>query len=120
MSENRAQKGARSEREVYNSGPYESSSKNPRPGTRQSEHGLSIDDYKSAANDSPAKIGRDTGDECLPCASTKDRVTTTLKRRDVVALVLEINAMGDAWCRIALLGQSEPLGYVLCFNLEQN
>jgi len=52
-------------------------------------------------------------------ASTKDRVTTTLKRGEVVDVVLEINAMGDAWCRIAFSGQSEPLGYVLCLHLEQ-
>jgi hypothetical protein len=27
--------------------------------------------------------------------------------------------LGDAWCRIAFSGQSEPLGYVLCLHLEQ-
>jgi hypothetical protein len=52
--------------------------------------------------------------------STRDRVITTLKRGDVVDVVLEINAMDDAWCRIAFPGQSEPQGYVFCFNLEQS
>ncbi len=52
-------------------------------------------------------------------ASVRDSVTTTLKENDAVDVVLEINAMDDAWCRIAFSGQSEPLGYVLCFNLEQ-
>jgi len=51
--------------------------------------------------------------------STRDRVTTTLKKGDVVDVVLEINALGDAWCRIAFAGQPEPLGYVLCLHLEQ-
>ena len=52
-------------------------------------------------------------------ASTKDRVTTMLKKDDVVDVVLEINTLGDAWCRVAFSGQSEPLGYVLCLHLEQ-
>ena len=50
--------------------------------------------------------------------STRDRVSTTLKQGDVVDVVLEINSLGDAWCRIAFSGQSEPLGYVLCLHLE--
>src|ERR1700746_2424282 len=53
-------------------------------------------------------------------ASTNERVTATLKQGDVVDVVLEINVMGDAWCRISRAGTSEPLGFVLCFNLEQN
>jgi hypothetical protein len=51
--------------------------------------------------------------------STRDRVSTTLKKGDVVDVVLEISALGDAWCRVAFSGQSEPLGYVLCLHLEQ-
>jgi hypothetical protein len=51
--------------------------------------------------------------------STRDRVSTTLKKGDVVDVVLEISALGDAWCRVAFSGQSEPLGYVLCLYLEQ-
>src|ERR1700720_629074 len=51
--------------------------------------------------------------------STRDRVTTTLKQGDTVDVVLEINALGDAWCRVTFSGQSEPLGYVLCLHLEQ-
>src|ERR1700741_5078827 len=52
-------------------------------------------------------------------ASTRDRVSTTLKKGDLVDVVLEISALGDAWCRVAFSGQSEPLGYVLCLHLEQ-
>src|ERR1700747_3112264 len=52
-------------------------------------------------------------------ASTRDRVTTTLKQGEAVDVILEINTLGDAWCRIAFSGQSEPLGYVLCHHLEQ-
>ena len=52
-------------------------------------------------------------------ASTRDRVSATLKQGDVVDVILEINNLGDAWCRIAFSGQSEPLGYVLCLHLEQ-
>jgi hypothetical protein len=51
--------------------------------------------------------------------STRDRVTTTLKQGDVVDVILEINSLGDAWCRVAFTGQSEPLGYVFCHHLEQ-
>jgi hypothetical protein len=51
--------------------------------------------------------------------STRDRVSTTLKQGDVVDVVLEINALGDAWCRVAFSGQSEPLGYVFCHHLQQ-
>lgn len=51
--------------------------------------------------------------------STREQVTATLKSGDVVNVILEIGVTGDEWCRIALQGQSEPLGYVLCFNLEK-
>jgi hypothetical protein len=53
-------------------------------------------------------------------ASLSEPVATTLKRGDVVEVVLEINAMGAGWCRISLSSQSEPLGYVLCLNLERS
>jgi hypothetical protein len=46
-------------------------------------------------------------------------LNTTLKQRDAVDVVLEINISGDAWCRVASAGAAEPLGYVLCFNLEE-
>src|ERR1700747_1304005 len=49
-------------------------------------------------------------------ASTRDNVTTTLRRGETVDVVLEINAMGDVWCRIAFSGRAEPLGYVPCLN----
>jgi len=38
--------------------------------------------------------------------STRDRVTTTLKQGEAVDVILEINTLGDAWCRIAFSGQS--------------
>ena len=53
-------------------------------------------------------------------ASTNERVTATLRQGDSVNVVLEIALMGDRWCRVALPSHLEPLGYVLCFNLEQN
>jgi hypothetical protein len=52
-------------------------------------------------------------------ASLGDPVAYTLKRGDVIDVVLEINAMGAGWCRISFSGQSETLGYVLCLNLER-
>jgi hypothetical protein len=51
-------------------------------------------------------------------ASTADSVATTLKRGDLVDVILVIDDMGGGWCRIASSGQSEALGYVLCANLE--
>ena len=51
--------------------------------------------------------------------STRERVTATLKQGDAINVVLEVAVMGDDWCRIASSGQTEPLGYVLCFNLEK-
>jgi hypothetical protein len=51
--------------------------------------------------------------------STGERVSATLKQGDAVDVVLQISTSGDAWCRVSLAGTSEPLGYVLCFNLER-
>jgi hypothetical protein len=51
--------------------------------------------------------------------STREQVTATLKSGDVVNVILEIGVMGDEWCRITSPSQPEPLGYVLCFNLEE-
>jgi hypothetical protein len=48
-----------------------------------------------------------------------ERVTAMLRQGDVVDVVLQISISADAWCRIAFAGHSEPLGYVLCFNLER-
>jgi hypothetical protein len=53
-------------------------------------------------------------------ASLADSIATTLKRGDVVDVILEINAMGAGWCRISFSGQSEALGYVPCLNLERS
>jgi hypothetical protein len=53
-------------------------------------------------------------------ASTSERVTGTLKQGDVVEVVLQITtSTGDSWCRVELAGASEPLGFVLCLNLER-
>jgi hypothetical protein len=52
-------------------------------------------------------------------ASTNERVTATLKQGDVVDVVLEVSISGSEWCRVAGVGTSEPLGFVLCLNLEQ-
>jgi hypothetical protein len=53
-------------------------------------------------------------------ASTSERVTGTLKQGDVVEVVLQITtSTGDSWCRVERAGASEPLGFVLCFNLER-
>jgi hypothetical protein len=52
--------------------------------------------------------------------STHVAIATTLRQGDVVDVLLEINAMGAAYCRIAPSGQSEPLGYVLCLNLDRS
>src|SRR5579863_8628516 len=51
-------------------------------------------------------------------ASTEDSIAAILKQDDVVDVLLEISDMGAAWCRVALPGQSEPIGYVLCVNLR--
>jgi hypothetical protein len=51
--------------------------------------------------------------------ATGEHVTGTLQRGDEVDVILQISTSGDAWCRITFSGHSEPLGYVLCFNLER-
>jgi hypothetical protein len=52
-------------------------------------------------------------------ASTNERVTATLRQGEVVDVVLEVSVSGSEWCRVARVGTSEPLGFVLCLNLEQ-
>jgi hypothetical protein len=52
-------------------------------------------------------------------ASSNDPIATTLKQGAVVDVSLEISAMGTGWCRVSISGQLEPLGYVLCLNLER-
>lgn len=52
--------------------------------------------------------------------SISDPVTAMLKQGDIVDVILEITVLGNAWCRIGPSGRSEPLGYVLCFNLEKS
>jgi hypothetical protein len=52
-------------------------------------------------------------------ASTNERVTATLNQGDVVDVVLQVSVSGSEWCRVVLVGTSEPLGFVRCLNLEQ-
>jgi hypothetical protein len=51
-------------------------------------------------------------------ASTNERVTGTLRQGDAVDVVLQVSVSGSEWCRITRAGTSEPLGFVLCLNLE--
>ena len=51
-------------------------------------------------------------------ASTNERVTATLRQGDAVDVVLQVSVSGSEWCRVARAGTSEPVGFVLCLNLE--
>jgi hypothetical protein len=51
--------------------------------------------------------------------STSERVTATLRQGDAVDVVLQVYVSGSEWCRISRAGTSEPIGFVLCLNLEQ-
>ena len=51
-------------------------------------------------------------------ASTNERVTATLHQGDAVDVVLQVSVSGSEWCRVTRAGTSEPLGFVLCLNLE--
>ena len=51
-------------------------------------------------------------------ASTNERVTATLRQGDAVDVVLQVSVSGSEWCRVTRAGTSEPLGFVLCLNLE--
>src|ERR1700721_1609918 len=51
-------------------------------------------------------------------ASTSEHVTATLRQGDAVDVVLQVSVSGSEWCRVARAGTSEPLGFVLCLNLE--
>jgi hypothetical protein len=51
-------------------------------------------------------------------ASTNELVTATLHQGDAVDVVLQVSVSGSEWCRVARAGTSEPLGFVLCLNLE--
>jgi len=52
-------------------------------------------------------------------ASTSEHVTATLKQGDVVDVVLQVSISGSEWCRVSRAGTSEPIGFVLCLNLER-
>src|SRR5262249_2112427 len=43
----------------------------------------------------------------------------TLGRGQVLNVVLEVSVLDFAWCLIEFPGEREPLGYVLCMNLQQ-
>jgi hypothetical protein len=51
-------------------------------------------------------------------ASTNERVTATLHQGDAVDVVLQVSVSKSEWCRVTRAGTSEPLGFVLCLNLE--
>jgi hypothetical protein len=51
--------------------------------------------------------------------STRESVVVrTLGHGDVVNVILEVTVLDSAWCRVALPNEPDPIGYVLCFNLE--
>jgi hypothetical protein len=52
-------------------------------------------------------------------ASTNERVTATLRQGDAVDVVLQVFVSGSEWCRVSRAGASEPVGFVLCLNLER-
>jgi hypothetical protein len=45
-------------------------------------------------------------------------VVTVLNKGDFLNVILEISVLEDRWCRVAVPGQSEPTGYVLCKDLR--
>ena len=51
-------------------------------------------------------------------ASTNELVTATLHQGDAVDVDLQVSVSGSEWCRVTRAGTSEPLGFVLCLNLE--
>ena len=52
-------------------------------------------------------------------ASTNEHVTGTLRQGDAVDVVLQVSVSGSEWCRVTRAGASEPVGFVLCLNLQQ-
>lgn len=52
-------------------------------------------------------------------ASTSESVVRTLSHGEVVNVVLEVRVSSYAWCRIGFPDEHEPIGYVLCMNLQQ-
>jgi hypothetical protein len=51
--------------------------------------------------------------------STNELVIRTLKHGEVVDAILEVNVLDSAWCRVQSPGEAEPMGYVLCMNLQK-
>ena len=52
-------------------------------------------------------------------ASTNEHVNGTLRQGDAVDVVLQVSVSGSEWCRVTRAGASEPVGFVLCLNLQQ-
>ena len=51
-------------------------------------------------------------------ASATSRTVAQLNKGDNVIVVMKIDVSGEAWCRIELQGQLEPMGYVECAGLK--
>jgi uncharacterized membrane protein YgcG len=52
-----------------------------------------------------------------PQVSTENPVVMVLKKGDFLNVVLEVSVSPDRWCRVAVPGQPQPAGYVLCKEL---
>ena len=51
-------------------------------------------------------------------ASREKPVVVVLSKGDFLNVILEISVLNDRWCRVVVVGQSEPAGYVLCSELR--
>jgi hypothetical protein len=50
--------------------------------------------------------------------SREKHVVMVLSKGDFLNVTLEISVLNDRWCRVVVVGQSEPAGYVLCSELR--
>jgi len=53
-----------------------------------------------------------------PQISTDNSIVMVLKQGDFLNVILEVSVLTDRWCRVAIPGQTEPAGYVLCKELR--
>jgi hypothetical protein len=51
-------------------------------------------------------------------ASATSRSVMQLTKGDSVGVVLKISVLAEDWCRIELPGQTEPVGYIVCRELQ--
>lgn len=51
--------------------------------------------------------------------STSGNIVNTLSHGDVVDVLSQVRASGADWCRVARTAAMEPIGFVLCFNLQK-